>query len=72
MTGGGASRQTPPSYVVLAQTLRPDQPWIVAGLTWDLFDAAEACGQLHGVRVLIAEIRVMADFHRGSRHESDR
>jgi hypothetical protein len=49
-------RVTPPAYVTIAKTERPERPWDVCGLFENVYDASDAAGSLYGVNTMVCRL----------------
>ena len=47
---------SPPGYVTIAKTERPERPWDVCGLFEDVYDASDAAGSLYGVSTVVCRL----------------
>ena len=47
---------SPPGYVMIAKTERPEKPWDVCGLFEDVYDASDAAGSLYGVSTVVCRL----------------
>lgn len=47
---------SPPGYVTIAKTDRPERPWDVCGLFEDVYEASDAAGSLCGVSTVVCRL----------------
>jgi hypothetical protein len=47
---------SPPGYVTIAKTKRPERPWEVCGLFEDVYEASDAAGSLYGVSTVVCRL----------------
>jgi len=47
---------SPPGYVMIVKTERPERPWDVRGLFENMYDASDAAGSLYGVSTVVCQL----------------